>query len=67
MSTMDAAFRESVLRLKAWLEFLDHKKREYQAQMNRVRRSGTPSDEPAAIVPDPALQPGAAEKEDTWL
>lgn len=66
MSMIDQTFNESVLRLQGWLLFLERKAKEYQTQMNRVRRSA-PSAEPVAETPAAALASAqSAEAEEGW-
>ena len=64
----DDGFSESIARLQGWLQFLERKATEYQAQINRVKRgqSSVPvPDTNAAVVAESAAAP--KEGEDPWL
>lgn len=68
-SAIDRTFNESVLRLQGWLLFLERKAKEYQTQMDRVRRSGggAPAAEPVAAAPAPVAAPAQSpEDEAGW-
>ena len=72
MSQIDQqAYSEAIARLQGWLQFLERKAAEYQAQMNRVKRGPQPASEQAfPPVPGdgeiPAPETGE-KKEDPWL
>lgn len=66
MNTTNEAFAQAVASLRAWLDFLETKEREYQEQLERARRKPDAEEEPAAA--EPSAQ-GEAEAGDApaWL
>ena len=61
MSKVDETFSESVATLQAWLQFLERKQAEYQAQLNRVRRGPQPAAQPTSqAIAEPISAPSDA-------